>query len=257
LPILGAVPHVQRGNGGRNGTEADDGVKAIEALRGIRLNMHHAYGAAGPLLVTVTSPGRGEGKSFVTANLARAFADVGYRTLLIDGDVRLGALHRALRRARRPGLTDLLAERVAVDQVVQSSEHPLLSFIGAGSRMHRGPELLCSAAVPRLITAMRASYDVILVDSAPLAAGVDPYALGTATGSMLVVLRTGVTDRAIAEAKVDALQRLPIRVLGAVLNDVRPGATYSYYAYSLTSSEIGDEDPGGGASQVLLPDHSR
>jgi len=256
LAILGAVPHVQRANGRPRGTEEDDGAKAFEALRGIRLNVQHAYGAAGPLLITVTSPGRGEGKSFVTANLARTFADVGYRTLLIDGDVRLGALHRALRGARRPGLTDLLAERVTVDQVVQSTRHPLLSFIGAGSRMHRGPELLCSAAVPRLITAMRVSYDVILLDSAPLAAGVDPYALGTATGSMLLVLRTGVTDRAIAEAKVEVLQRLPIRVLGAVLNDVRPGAAYTYYAYSLSGSEVYEEDPDGVAGQIVLPDHS-
>src|SRR2546422_2655580 len=89
--------------------------------------------------------------------------------------------------------------------------------------MHRGPELLCSATVPQLITALRPGYDVILVDSAPLAAGVDPYALGVATGNMLLVVRPDVTDRAIAEAKVEVLQRLPVRLLGAVLNDVRPG----------------------------------
>ncbi len=253
VAILGAVPHVQLGNGKRREAQQVDGASAVEALRGIRLNVQHAYGAAGPLLITVTSPGRGDGKSFVTSNLAQAFADVGYRTLLIDGDVRLGALHRALRCARRPGLTDVLAERAVPDQVVQGTGHPLLAFIGAGSRMHRGPELLCSAAVPRLITAMRASYDVILLDSAPLAAGVDPYALGTATGSMLLVLRTGVTDRATAEARVEMLEGLPIRVLGAVLNDVRPGAAYSYYAYSLTADEVKKEDPDGVAGQILLP----
>ncbi len=256
LPILGAVPHVQRGNGNSRAGGSDDIAKAVEALRGIRMNVQHAYGAAGPFLITVSSPGRGEGKSFVTSNLAQAFAYVGYRTLLIDGDVRLGVLHRALRGARRPGLTDLLASRATADQAVQGTPHPLLSFIGAGSRMHRGPELLCSVAMPRLITAMRPSYDVILVDSAPLAAGVDPYALGTATGSMLVVLRTGVTDRALAEAKVEVLQRLPIRVLGAVLNDVRPGAAYSYYSYSLVSSEVQEEDPGGVAGGILVPDRS-
>ncbi|PYP74488.1 MAG: hypothetical protein DMD41_01560 [Gemmatimonadetes bacterium] len=256
LPILGAVPHVQRGNGKRRAGGEDDIAKAVEALRGIRLNLQHAYGAAGPLLITVSSPGRGEGKSFVTSNLAQAFADVGYRTLLIDGDVRLGVLHRALRGTRRPGLTDLLASRATVDQVVQGTPHQLLSFIGAGSRMHRGPELLCSVAMPRLITVMRPSYDVILVDSAPLAAGVDPYALGTATGSMLLVLRTGVTDRTLAEAKVEVLHRLPIRVLGAVLNDVRPGAAYTYYSYSLAGSEVQEEDPGGVTSEILLPDRS-
>ena len=251
IPVLGAVPHVARANGKPRTPENDDDARAVEALRGIRLNVHHAYGAAGPVLITVTSPGRGDGKSFVTSNLAQAFAQVGLRTLLIDGDVRCGALHRLVRGARRPGLTDVLANQVSPEQVVQSTPYPLLSFIGGGSRMHRGPELLCSEAVPRLLTAMRPHYDVILMDSAPLAAGVDPCALGMATGSLLLVFRTGVTDRVIAEAKVDLLRGLPIRVLGAVLNDVRPGAAYSYYAYSVEGYQVQKEDPDGKAGTLL------
>ena len=251
LAILGAVPHVQRPNGKPLKPENDDGARAVEALRGIRLNVHHAYGAAGPVLITVTSPGRGDGKSFVTSNLAQAFAQVGYRTLLIDGDVRCGALHRPLRAARRPGLTDVLSNQVASDQVVQTTPYPLLSFIGGGTRLHRGPELLCSEAVPRFLTEMRSHFDVILVDSAPLAAGVDPCALGMATGALLLVLRTGVTDRVIAEAKVDLLRGLPIRVLGAVLNDVRPGAAYSYYSYSVAGYQVQKEDPDGKPGTLL------
>jgi capsular exopolysaccharide synthesis family protein len=255
LSILGAVPHLHRGNGNGRAQAEDDDTGAVEALRGIRLNVQHAHGAAGPVLITVTSPGRGDGKSFVTSNLALAFAQVGYRTLLIDGDVRCGALHRFLKGVRRPGLTDVLANQVTPDQIVQSTPYPQLSFIGAGSRLHRGPELLCSEALPRLITAMRPHYDVILVDSPPLAAGVDPCALGAVTGSMLLVLRTGVTDRMIAEAKVELLRGLPIRVLGVVLNDVRPGAAYSYYAYSLEGYSVRQEDPDGRAG-TLLPGRS-
>jgi capsular exopolysaccharide synthesis family protein len=260
LPILGAVPHVRQTPGKREslgkyrGPEADaeDGAKAVEALRGIRLNVHHAAGAVGPLLITITSPGRGEGKSFVSANLAYAFSAVGYRTLLIDGDVRLGGLHRPLRGIRRPGLTDILANRIPAAAAVQTTAHDRLWFVGAGSRMHRGPELLCSDGVPQLLNGFRSSYDVILVDSAPLAAGVDPYALGAATGNVLLVMRTGVTDRGLAEAKVEMLHRLPLRVLGAVLNDVRPGTAYSYYSYSLEGYEVWEEDPQGAASKMLI-----
>jgi len=251
LSILGAVPHVHRGNGNGRAHAENDDTGAVEALRGIRLNVQHAYGAAGPVLITVTSPGRGDGKSFITSNLALAFAQVGYRTLLIDGDVRCGGLHRLMKGARRPGLTDVLANQVTSDQVVQITPYPELSFIGAGSRLHRGPELLCSEGLPRLITAMRPHYDAILVDSPPLAAGVDPCALATVTGSLLVVLRTGVTDRMIAEAKVELLRGLPIRVLGVVLNDVRPGVAYSYYAYSLEGYSVREEDPDGRAGTLL------
>ncbi|HWC73093.1 MAG TPA: polysaccharide biosynthesis tyrosine autokinase [Gemmatimonadales bacterium] len=261
LPILGAVSHVRQ-NGKRGWgpfahhrtpeANAEDGLRAVEAFRGLRLNVHYAAGAATPLLLTVTSPGRGEGKSFVSANLAYAFSAVGYRTLLIDGDVRLGALHRPLRRVRRPGLTDALAGLVATDAVVQTTVHPNLWFIAAGSRMHRGPELLSSEAMPRLLSAFRPSFDVILIDSAPLAAGVDPYAIGTATGNVVVVLRTGMTDRALAEVKVEMLHRLPLRVLGAVLNDVSPGMAYNYYGYSLPGYNIWEEDPTGVASKMLM-----
>ncbi len=254
VPILGAVPRVR--NGGKPGEPGEDMTKAIEALRGLRLSVQHAYGAAGPILLTVSSPGRGEGKSFVTSNLAQAFADVGFRTLVIDGDVRLGALHRSLRTQRRPGLTDVLAGNIPAETAVQATSHPLLFFMGCGSRMHRGPELLSTPAVPRLLTGMRGAYDVVLVDSAPLGAGVDPYALGTATGSMLLVLRTGVSDRVMAEAKVEVLHRMPIRLLGVVLNDVRPGPIYNYYSYALTGYEIEQEDPDGAAGEILLPDRS-
>src|SRR3989441_9255397 len=71
VPILGAVPHLR----------SKDPAEVVEALRGLRLNLIHTYGS-GPLLVTVTSPGPGDGKSFVSANLALTFADAGQRTLL-------------------------------------------------------------------------------------------------------------------------------------------------------------------------------
>src|SRR5260370_8499780 len=83
----------------------------------------------------------------------------------------------------------------------------------------------------RLIHRVRPSYDVILVDSPPLAGAVDPFVLGTLTGSLLMVLRTGRSDRTMAAAKLEMLRQLPVRLLGAVLNDVPPDAGYRYYPY--------------------------
>ena len=74
-----------------------------------------------------------------------------------------------------------------------------------------------------LITRVRASYRVILVDSPPLGSGVDPFTLGTLTGSLLLVLRTGTTNLELARIKLALLDHLPIRLLGVVLNDVLPG----------------------------------
>ncbi len=229
LAILGALPHVRaRGNGGK----VVDAAQVVEALRGIRLNLVHAYGTAGPLIVTISSPGSGDGKSFLSSNLALAFAEGGHRTLLIDGDVRRGTLHRLLKAARRPGLTDFLAGSVPRDTIIQATAYPLVSFIGSGTRQHTSPELLGSPAMISLLAALRSSFSVILIDSPPLGAGVDPYVLGTATRNLLLVVRTGATNRELMRAKLEVLDRLPVRILGAVLNDVpRGGVYYRYYGY--------------------------
>jgi capsular exopolysaccharide synthesis family protein len=249
VPLLGVVPHVARGSG----SNLDNIAPVIEALRGVRLNVLHAHGAAGPLMLTVTSPGMGDGKSFVTSNLALAFADAGYRTLLIDGDIRRGALHRVLNASRKPGLTDFLEGEVSADAVVQSTMYPCLSFIGSGARRRGGPELLSSATMARFVNGLRSSFDVILIDSSPLAAGIDPYALGTLTGNLMLVVRAGVTNRQLAGAKLDVLDRLPIRILGSVVNDIRPGADYNYYSYYLAGYELDEEVPGSGAGRRILP----
>lgn len=245
LPVLGVLPHVSS----RDGKDPEGLAPVIEALRGVRFNLLHAYGSAGPLLVTVTSPGMGDGKSFVTSNLALAFADARYRTLLIDGDIRRGALHRVLRASRKPGLTDFLAGEASAEAVIQATAYPGLSFIGAGTRRRAGPELLSSAAMVRFMADLRPAYDVIVVDSSPLAAGIDSFALATLTGNLVLVLRTGVTNRQLAEAKLDLLSRLPVRVLGSVLNDVRPNGEYQQYSYYMAGYELDEETatpPGAG-----------
>jgi capsular exopolysaccharide synthesis family protein len=221
LPILGVVPHL------RNKEPAE----VVEALRGIRLNVIHEYGPAQPLLLTLTSPGPGDGKTFLSSNLALAFAEGGHRTLLIDGDARRGQLHRRFDLNRQPGLVDYLMGQATPEQIVQQTAYPRLQLIGCGTRTQRAPEMLGSPAMGELLAQLRPEYDAILVDSPPLTAGVDPFVLGTLTGSLLVVLRTGHSNRAIAGAKLEVLDRLPIRLLGAVLNDVPKGAAYGYYAY--------------------------
>lgn len=247
LTILGAIPQV-KGAGNGKGLKGDDALQIVEALRGVRMGLANAYGAAGPMTVTITSPGPGDGKSFVSSNLALAFADSGIKTLLIDGDTRRGELHRLFNVSRKPGLLDLLDGAAPRERVVQSTRYPNLDFIGAGTRSQRGPELLQSPLLTKLLVSLRSTYSVILVDSPPLNSGIDPFVLGTATGNLLLILRSGVTDRDLAGAKLDVLDRLPVRILGAILNDVRPGGVDRYYGYQyyVKGYEARDEEPAGG-----------
>lgn len=247
IPILGAVPHLRnlpRGGRGGGARVPDDVNEVVEALRGVCLNLVYAHGGRAPLLVTITSPGAGDGKSFISANLAHTFADGGHRTLLIDADIRRGVLHRRLSVRRRPGLSDFLRGEAQLDAIVQATQFPALSLIGCGTRAYNAPELLGSPAMTSLVNGLRSGYDVVLIDSPPLAAGVDPLILSTLTGTLALVLRTGYSHREVAAAKLEVLQRLPVRMLGAVLNDVPAGGAYRYYSYYLPGYEAMDENSG-------------
>ncbi len=240
LTILGALPHL-RNQGARLG-EAES-TEVMEALRGIRVNVVQAYGAAGPLVLAVSSPGPGDGKSFLAANLGLAFAVGGQRTLIIDGDTRRGVLHRRIGAPRRPGLTDFLSGDALFWDIVRQTSNPFLHLLSSGTRMRNAPELLGSPRMSWLLGELRTSYDVILIDSPPLSAGVDPGILGMLTGNLLLVLRSGFSRRETTANQLGVLGRLPIRILGAVLNDVPPGTGYGYYSYYLPGYTARDEEP--------------
>jgi tyrosine-protein kinase Etk/Wzc len=231
LPILAALPNVSFR---LLPSSSQASAEVIEALRSLRVRVLHAVGTEGPLVLTVSSPAQGDGKSFVSVNLALSFAYAGYKTLLIDGDVRRGAQHRTLDALPTPGLTDVLAGRATLDDAIQSTSYPELSFISAGTRMYRAPELLLLPSLRELMTKVRSSYGIIIVDSPPLAAGVDPLVLGTATGNLLLVLRSEETDLPLAVAKLEVVESLPVRTIGAVLNCVRGRGAFKHYTYDLT-----------------------
>jgi tyrosine-protein kinase Etk/Wzc len=239
LSILGAIPAINKTKNGELGTQ--EAAQVVEAFRTIRLNLAHSYGAAGPVLLTVSSPGAGDGKSLVSSNLAMSFAEAGYKTLIIDGDIRRGELHRMFGIDRRPGLLDYLTGSARKDEIIRPTSHRGLAVIPCGTRRHQGPELLGSGAMGQLMAELKAQYNVIIIDSPPLGAGIDPFVLGTSTGHMMLVLRSGETDRQMAEAKLKLLDRLPIRVLGAVLNDIQAEGVYRYYSY--VYGYTADEEP--------------
>jgi capsular exopolysaccharide synthesis family protein len=228
LTILGAIPEIRRT--GRQSPE--DVAQVVEAFRSIRLNLAHSYSSNGAMVLTISSPGAGDGKSLVSTNLALSFAEAGYNTLLIDGDTRRGELHRMFSAERRPGLLDFLGGSSGSGQITRGTTHQNLTLIPCGSRKNSGPELLGSARMANLVAELKGRYDVILIDSPPLGAGIDPFVLGTLAGNLMLVLRAGETDREMAESRLKIIDRLPIRLLGAVLNDVRAsGGVYKYYSY--------------------------
>lgn len=241
LTILGAVPHVKPGGNALVRQKASTPFQ--EALRDIRLNLAYAHGSTGPLHLTVTSPGSSDGKSFLSTHLARVFAEGGARTLLIDGDLRRGMLNERFNHPRRPGLSEYLRGAEPKDRVIQKTVIDRLDLITSGSRQREAPEMLGGPLLSRLLADVHADYDVVICDSPPLSAGVDATVLGAATENVLLVVRTGVSQREVAAARLEVLGRLPVRVIGAVLNDVPRDNAYSYYShYALPGYEARSEE---------------
>ncbi len=240
LEVIGAIPAVPSPGDALKDPEAM--LHSVEAFRGLRMRVHYAFDKP-PAVFTISSPGAGDGKSMISSNLALSFAEAGFRTLVIDGDIRRGKLHSVFEIDRRPGLIDYLAGEAELHSIIrQAPSHPKLSVIPSGTRRHRGPELLTSALVPTMFNILRPRYDVIIVDSAPLGAGIDAYAFGVATGNMMIVMRPGVTDRRMAKAKVKLLQQFPVRILGAVVNHVPAAGLYQEYSYLYGYSPDSDAD---------------
>ncbi|WP_337171441.1 polysaccharide biosynthesis tyrosine autokinase [Gemmatimonas aurantiaca] len=246
LFVLGVVPVI----GGKGRRKAEQAAQVVEAFRTIRMNVRYAADPSRPLAMTITSPGPNDGKSLISSNLALSFAESGLRTLLIDGDIRRGELAKTFNIHSRPGLVEYLEGTALIAEVLNPlTSHANLTLMPAGVRRRRAPELLATPRLSQLLNQMTSEFDVVIVDSPPLGAGYDAYALATATGNMALVMRAGVTDRKMAAAKMATVDTLPIRVMGAVLNGIKMTGVYQYYSYyqdyAATDEEQSERLPSG------------
>jgi capsular exopolysaccharide synthesis family protein len=240
LHILGVVPVVDQDSGRPQSPERV--AQIVESFRSIRMNVRYAsVPQSGGIALTITSPGPDDGKSLIASNLALSFAEGGWRTVLVDGDTRRGQLHATFGVTQKPGLLEYLEGSNLLGEVLYGTTHENLTLLPSGMRLRRGPELLATPRMSQLIATLAADYDVVIVDSPPLGAGTDAYALGMACEQMAIVLRCGKTDRRMASAKIDALRTLPVNVLGAILNGVDASGIYQYYAYDPEYALVEDD----------------
>ena len=166
------------------------------------------------------SGGRGEGRSNLAANLAVTFAQLGQRTLLIDGDLRVPRQHELFKIERQTGLSSLLAGRMQ-DQVVTFVHGiPGLAVLPAGPTPPNPAELLSRPALRHILAQSRSTFDVVLVDTPAFDAGVDTALLARAVGAVLVLARNHSTRLTTFNDVVAGLVDSNVQVVGSVLVDV-------------------------------------
>jgi capsular exopolysaccharide synthesis family protein len=212
-------------------TLTDPRSPAAEAYRTLRTNLTFFAALDRPVeTLVVTSAGRDERKSQVLANLAVTMAQGERRTILVDADLRHPGLHDVFDVANDRGLTTMILEEEALD------DPPLLDvgvenllLIPSGPLPPNPADILGSRKMEQAIAAFRERADVILFDAPPVVAVTDAAVLGTKVDGVLLVVSAGRTRREHAQRAKELLERVHVRIIGAVLNEAARGATLSGY----------------------------
>lgn len=219
-------PFIQPGGSSPVSTEVVAAYKPFSAegerLRALRsqLQLRWFNESSRNTALAIVSGARGDGRSNLTANLAVTFAQLGQRTLLIDGDLRSPRQHKLFKVESQNGLSSLLAGRMQ-DQVVTFVHGiPGLAILPAGPTPPNPAELLSRPGLGRILAQSASSFDVVLVDTPAFDAGADTALLARAVGAVLVLARNHVTRLSTFNDVVAGLADSNVQVVGSVLVDV-------------------------------------
>jgi capsular exopolysaccharide synthesis family protein len=205
-----------------------------EAFRALRTSLLLSQAEHPPQVILVTSALPREGKTTSALNLAVTLAQLGDRTLIVDGDLRKPGIRRALglTAGRDFGLSSYLAGVSSLDDII--IQHPQIDNLAA---LTTGPippspaDLLSSHRMRDAITYLRQKYKFIVIDSPPVMAATDAVILSVVTDGVLLVVRSGETPKEAFTRTRDLLYAVKCRLLGVVLNAVDSSAPDYYYSY--------------------------
>ena len=219
-----------------------------EVYRMIQANLKFLTADKPPQVILITSSVPEEGKSTVSANLAAAISQLGRRVLLIDGDLRRSSQHHLWGVDNRLGLKDILTGDKTLEQVL-SKPMPNLDLLSSGMIRSNPLALLDSVEMSSLVATARKNYELVLIDSPPLPVTADVLTTSKLVDGILFVTRPGIVEQESAELAQETLATTGQKVLGMVINGVKPNDfdRYSYharYGKSYYSSSNIEEQPG-------------
>ena len=211
-----------------------------EKFRTLRSRLYQ-IAAAHPLKkIVITSGMPGEGKTFVTTNLAQSFVrQTDRRILLIDADLRASRLHMLLGAPDRPGLTDYLRGDADEFQVTQVGPSGNLCLIPGGQEVTNPSELLHSDRMRQLLERMSQVFDWVILDSPPAMAVHDSSILADMCDGVIFVVRAGSTDFEVARRHLRSSAKRICSALCSIASKRATAYGDYYYGYDSTSSSRG------------------
>jgi capsular exopolysaccharide synthesis family protein len=232
LPFLGMIPEKEVGPGVRRlqrlMSESPQSAVA-EAYRLLRTNLIFTSADNSGRVLVVSSANPGEGKTTTVANVAASLAQNGAKVLAVDADLRRPTLHQHFAIHKSPGLSDLIVGKVQASEAIQVTRYKGLHVLPCGYVPPNPAELLGSRQMKEVLAALRAHFDWVLVDSAPILAMADtPVLSAWADGLALVVAAESTTRPGVLRA-ADQISSVGGKVLGVILNRVNIERNSYYY----------------------------
>jgi protein-tyrosine kinase len=210
-------------------TLTDPRSAAAEAFRTLRTNLMFSSLEKPITTLLVTSPAQSEDKSLLLANLAATFAQSGNKTILIDGDLRRPAQHTIWGVKNERGLTTMTLEDAAMSTPpLVETEVENLWLLPSGPLPPVPSDVLSSQRMTEIIGVLKARAHYLLFDSPPVLAATDAALLGSKLDGVLLAVRAGHTRRDHTARARQALERVHVRILGAVLSNASGEETSAY-----------------------------
>lgn len=236
LPLL---PKPARGGLGWKQPEQDRACQHqfLESLESTRLMLVNSAKTEALRTIMITSAFGGEGKTFLSSHLSINLARAGFRTLLIDGDLRRPSVHKLFNLSNEQGLCDVLSGGIGLDEAIRVGTVENLSILPAGEWPGQVSQLLAGVGIKDLLQGLKEKYDFIVIDAPPVLPVVDAQAMGQCVDGVVLSVLRGVSRLPSVYEASERLTLLKARILGAVLHGARGRHYYSSYANRVPSGK--------------------
>ena len=200
-----------------------------EYFRTVRTSL--LFSSAGHALqaIAVTSAMAQEGKTSVISNLAVSFSQLKQKVLVIEADMRRPRLHKIFKVRRNKGMSNFLAGQTPLIEAAQASSIENIWVLPCGPLPPNPAELLNSQKMKDLIAEARQIFDVILIDTPPILAVVDPVIVASLVDGVAIVVQSNKTPKKPFLRAIDELRRCNAKIVGVILNGVKIGRRDYYY----------------------------
>ncbi len=240
-PYLGAVPSFENKKGRAAGKNPEDEAKTaeqnnffiVESYKSIRTNLMYTFGSGkNGNVVAFSGAEVNAGKSVTCVNLSIAFAQNGFRVLVVDADMRRPRQHKLFKKTHTDGLSKLLSGQCSFEEAVIKNAAPNLDLVPAGPLPPNPSELLSTPEMDAFLEKVSAQYDFVFIDTPPINLVTDCLAIANKINGIILVARQGYTEKDDFAKAVAKIQNISARIVGTIMNDAVLEKSKRYYKNS-------------------------